>query len=98
MESIAATVVVIATVLLRRGLAGGGFATARTMATIGLGMILLLFAGGFIAIGGEWFQMWRSVAWNGLDTAFRNVGIAAFAIIMLHLPNAQWLRGEVETT
>lgn len=26
---------------------------------------------GFMSIGGEWFGMWMSSAWNGIDSAFR---------------------------
>ena len=44
---------------------------ARRMSTYGLLMVLLLFGAGFIAIGGEWFSMWQSKSWNGLDAATR---------------------------
>jgi predicted small integral membrane protein len=63
---------------------------ARSLATIGLLMLLLLFFGGFIAIGGEWFQMWKSAAWNGLDPAFRNSVLALGTMILVHLPSPQW--------
>ncbi|MFD0315662.1 DUF2165 domain-containing protein [Streptomyces flavalbus] len=46
-------------------------ATARRLATYGLLMVLLLFGAGFMAIGGEWFAMWQSEDWNGLDAALR---------------------------
>jgi predicted small integral membrane protein len=44
---------------------------ARRMSTYGLLMVMLLFGAGFIAIGGEWFSMWQSKSWNGLDAATR---------------------------
>ncbi len=66
------------------------FDLARRLGTIGLAMILVLFMGGFIAIGGEWFQMWRSTSWNGLEPAFRNSVLAAFGIVLMHLPSPQW--------
>jgi Predicted small integral membrane protein (DUF2165) len=53
-------------------------------------MVLLLFAGGFIAIGGEWFVMWQSSDWNGLDPALQNVIIAGVALILAHLPTREW--------
>ncbi len=59
---------------------------ARPLASIGLGMLIALFFGGFIVIGGEWFQMWKSSAWNGLDPAFRNTVLALGTLILLHLP------------
>jgi predicted small integral membrane protein len=45
----------------------GGYERARRLSTVGWTMVLLLFAGGFIVIGGEWFVMWQSEEWNGLD-------------------------------
>jgi predicted small integral membrane protein len=59
---------------------------ARALATIGLTMIVVLFFGGFLAVGGEWFQMWRSSDWNGSDAAFRNAVIALLALLVIHLP------------
>ena len=55
------------------------------LSTLGLLMMLALFLGGFIVIGGEWFQMWRSTAWNGLDPAFRNTVIALGTLVLLNL-------------
>lgn len=59
---------------------------ARALATIGLTMIVVLFVGGFLAVGGEWFQMWRSSDWNGSEAAFRSAVIALFALLVIHLP------------
>jgi predicted small integral membrane protein len=67
-----------------------GYRRARALSTIGLLMLVLLFMGGFIAIGGEWFQMWKSQAWNGLDPAFRNAALALAALVVVHLPSARW--------
>lgn len=53
-------------------------------------MLVLLFLGGFIAIGGEWFQMWKSEAWNGIDAAFRNSVLGLFALVLIDLPSSQW--------
>jgi predicted small integral membrane protein len=51
-------------------------------------MIVLLFFGGFIDVGGEWFQMWRSTTWTGLDTAFRNAVFAIATLILIQLPSS----------
>jgi predicted small integral membrane protein len=48
-------------------------------------MIVALFLGGFITIGGEWFAMWQSKDWNGIGAALRMVTIAGFALILVHL-------------
>lgn len=69
-----------------------GYARARAASTIGLLMVIALFFGGFIVIGGEWFQMWRSEAWNGLDPAFRNSMLAMVTLVAIHLPSRQWER------
>ena len=61
---------------------------ARALATIGLMMIVVQFVGGFLAIGGEWFQMWRSSDWNGSEAAFRSAVVALFALLIVHLPAA----------
>jgi predicted small integral membrane protein len=89
-ESLTAIVLIAAIVFFIRGYTGRGFAPARRWGSIGLVMIVLLFVGGFISIGGEWFQMWRSTAWNGLDPAFRNSVIAAIGLVLIHLPSPAW--------
>ena len=61
---------------------------ARALATIGLTMIVVQFVGGFLAIGGEWFQMWRSSDWNGSEAAFRSAVVALFALLIVHLQAA----------
>ncbi|WP_158842561.1 DUF2165 domain-containing protein [Saccharothrix deserti] len=59
--------------------------TARRLSSTGWVMQVLLFGGGFIAIGGEWFVMWQSKDWNGLSAAFQNFVIAALGLILLHV-------------
>ncbi len=56
---------------------------ARALSTLGLVMTLLLFGAGFLAIGGEWFAMWQSKQWNGLDAAARNILFAGVALIVV---------------
>lgn len=62
-----------------------GYARARAASTIGLLMLIGMFMGGFIAIGGEWFQMWKSQAWNGLDPAFRNAALGMVTLVVVHM-------------
>lgn len=68
----------------------GGYRLARALSAYGLVMALLLFVGGFIVIGGEWFQMWRSASWNGLEPAFRNSVLAMLGLVLIHLPSSGW--------
>ncbi len=47
------------------------FNRSKNTAVIGLTLGFLLWQAGFMAIGGEWFGMWMSTQWNGLESAFR---------------------------
>jgi predicted small integral membrane protein len=80
-ETVSAIVLVYASWLWARR----DTARARSMATYGLLMLLLLFGAGFIAIGGEWFSMWQSKNWNGLDSALRVVVLSGLALIVVQL-------------
>jgi predicted small integral membrane protein len=88
-ESAAALVLLAATALWVRD-RGTSYRLARRVSTIGPLMVIALFFGGFIVIGGEWFQRWKSTEWNGLDPAFRNTVLAAVGLLAVHLPPADW--------
>jgi predicted small integral membrane protein len=60
-----------------RRASAGVFQRSKRMAVLGLAVGVLLWLGGFVAIGGEWFGMWMSSQWNGIESAFR------FAIVLL---------------
>ncbi|EPH46768.1 DUF2165 domain-containing protein [Streptomyces aurantiacus] len=87
-ETVAALVLVTATVLWCGALRsrGGGHARARRLSTVGLLMLMLLFGGGFIGIGGEWFAMWQSKDWNGVDAATRVFTLCGIVLLFIHLP------------
>ncbi|MCP9956669.1 DUF2165 domain-containing protein [Streptomyces sudanensis] len=85
-ETLAAAVLLLATALWFAAPRRGSHARARAASSAGLVMVLLLFGLGFMAVGGEWFAMWQSSDWNGLDAAARNVALAAFALLVVHLP------------
>ncbi|GAA1503204.1 DUF2165 domain-containing protein [Streptomyces albidochromogenes] len=85
-ETVAALVLIAASVQWAAALRGGAFARARRTASLGLLMVLLLFGVGFIAVGGEWFAMWQSEDWNGLEAATRNFVVAGLALVVVHLP------------
>jgi predicted small integral membrane protein len=80
-ETLAALVLVYGTWLWARR----DFARARSVSTYGLLMLLLLFGAGFIAIGGEWFSMWQSKTWNGLDAALRVFVFAGVSLVVVLL-------------
>ena len=87
---VATAIVLLVAVVLWIRERGRGYVKARRLSSIGLGMLLLLFFGGFIVAGGEWFQMWTSTAWNGEDPAFRNSVLALLALVVIHLPSKSW--------
>jgi predicted small integral membrane protein len=80
--------------LLRRLRADASvFNRGKTLAIAGLTLGFLLFQAGFIAIGGEWFGMWQSTQWNGIQSAFRFAMIIVAVLIVLAMPD-----GEFETS
>jgi predicted small integral membrane protein len=80
-ETLTALVLIAAFVGWLRGSPWG-----RRLSTLGWVMWVLLFGVGFIAVGGEWFQMWQSDKWNGLQPALQNFLIATAALVIAHLP------------
>ncbi|MER5530844.1 DUF2165 domain-containing protein [Streptomyces sp. NPDC002677] len=83
-ETVAALVLVAGTALWFRRDNG----RARRLSTYGLLMLVLLFGAGFIAIGGEWFSMWQSKTWNGLDAATRVLVLTGIALVVVQLSPA----------
>nr|WSY54110.1 DUF2165 domain-containing protein [Streptomyces sp. NBC_00886] len=58
---------------------------ARRFSTYGLLMLTVLFGAGFIAIGGEWFAMWQSEDWNGLEAATRVFLLSGVVLVVVQL-------------
>ena len=65
------------------------FMEATTAATIGLTLGLLLWFGGFMVVGAEWFVMWQSDIWNGQQPAFRFATLLLLTLIYLQLPESE---------
>ena len=59
------------------------FNKAQKIAFIGLFLGFLLYMVGFIIIGGEWFSMWQSIAWNGQMKAGLFINLIMFVMIFL---------------
>lgn len=66
--------------------AAEAFNRAKNIAVLALAVSLLLWLVAFLAIGGEWFLMWQSRAWNGEDAAFRMFMIAGVVLLFLVQP------------
>lgn len=54
----------------------------KTFAIKGMTLSMILWFGYFITIGGEWFLMWQSSTWNGIDAAFRMFSITALIFLI----------------
>ncbi|MFJ9559947.1 DUF2165 domain-containing protein [Streptomyces fuscichromogenes] len=80
-ETVAALVLIAGTWLWARR----DHVRARRVSTYGLLMLVLLFGAGFIGIGGEWFSMWQSKTWNGLDAATRVLVLTGLALVVVQL-------------
>lgn len=74
-------------VLLWRARAGDAraFNAAKSVAIGGLALGFLLYAFGFMGVGGEWFLMWRSAPYNLEDAAARFIGLLGLSLIFLSL-------------
>jgi predicted small integral membrane protein len=58
---------------------------ARRLSALGWLMWVMLFGGGFLAIGGEYFQMWQSSKWNGIQSALEYFIIGSVGLILANL-------------
>jgi len=63
------------------------FDRAKAIAVAGLSLGFLLYAIGFVAVGGEWFAMWQSQIWNGQQKAFEFIGMIGVVLVVLLLPD-----------
>jgi len=65
------------------------FQRAKGLAAVGLSVGLLIWLVGFMGIGGEWFGMWMSDHWNGIQSAFRLAILLLAALIYLERRDAE---------
>ncbi|MFO1210260.1 MAG: DUF2165 domain-containing protein [Amaricoccus sp.] len=47
------------------------FNRSKSLVHLGAAAGFLVWFTGFMAVGGEWFEMWQSPTWNGQEAAFR---------------------------
>jgi predicted small integral membrane protein len=65
------------------------FQRSKGLAAAGLSVGLLIWLAGFMGIGGEWFGMWMSDHWNGIQSAFRLAILLLAALIYLERRDAE---------
>jgi predicted small integral membrane protein len=74
--------------LLASGESAPAFNAAKDLAVAGLAAGIGLYFLGFLTVGGEWFQMWRSQGWNMQDAAFRFVVSVGVILVFVAQPDA----------
>lgn len=67
------------------------FHAAKRVAIIGLALGFLLYEGGFIAIGGEWFGMWQAHNFDAVGSAFRIAATMLGTLIFVALKDEDLL-------
>jgi predicted small integral membrane protein len=65
------------------------FDRAKRIAIIGLTLALLMWLVDFLAIGGEWFLMWQSKAWNGQEVAMRMFTVIGIVLLLVVQPDSE---------
>lgn len=68
------------------------FQQSKSIAITALTLACILWLVAFLSIGGEWFLMWQSRAWNGQDAAFRMFTVCALVLFYLSAPEPNELR------
>ena len=59
------------------------FHAASNVAVGGLTLGLLMWLLAFLGVGGEWFLMWQSKAWNGQEAAFRMFTVVGIVLLVV---------------
>jgi predicted small integral membrane protein len=62
------------------------FNRAKGVTIAALTLALLMWLVAFISVGGEWFLMWQSKAWNGEGTPFRMFTVIGIALLFVAQP------------
>ena len=62
---------------------------AKNPAVIGLTLGSVIWLGGFMAIGGEWFGMWMSGQWNGVESVFRFAALILIVLLYVTIPDRE---------
>src|SRR5690606_6236742 len=65
------------------------FELSKRWAIAGLAVGFLVWQVGFMSVGGEWFGMWMSEQWNGIESAFRFFITIIAVLIFVSLPERE---------
>ena len=86
-EALCTLLCAVGAVRLARVMSGdmAAFRKAAVPAIVGLTCSNVLWLGGFLMIGGEWFQMWQSSTWNGQQAATRMFLVTTLTLMLIAL-------------
>ncbi len=87
-EMVVALVLWLGVLRLLANIARPDFSRAAPTAVAGLTLGFLLYAVGFVSVGGEWFAMWQSEIWNGQQKAFEFLTMIGAVLIVVLLPES----------
>ncbi len=65
------------------------FARAKRWLVAGAAVGFLVWFFGFMVVGGEWFLMWQSRAWNGQEAAFRFCMAILGVLVFVNQPDPE---------
>lgn len=65
------------------------FNRSKKWAIGGLALGFLVWQVAFLSIGGEWFGMWMSSTWNGIESAFRFFITIIAVLIFVTMPDSE---------
>jgi predicted small integral membrane protein len=64
-------------------LPASAFNAAKRVPVMALTVSLLLWLVAFLSVGGEWFFMWQSQTWSGVNAAFRMFAVVGLILLIL---------------
>jgi predicted small integral membrane protein len=67
-------------------LPAAAFNSAKRLPVMALILSMLMWLVAFLTIGGEWFLMWQSHTWNGLEAAFRMFVVVGLVLLIVIQP------------
>jgi predicted small integral membrane protein len=99
-EALTGAAYTIGCVALLRSLGSpaAAFNRSKRFAYVATAIGFLVWFFGFMVIGGEWFSMWQSPAWNGQEAAFRFYVAVLGAGIFIALEDRDLLRRAASAT
>jgi predicted small integral membrane protein len=65
------------------------FGRAKRISIFGLTLALLMWLVAFLTVGGEWFLMWQSHAWNGQEVAVRMFMVIGIILLLVAQPDTE---------